>query len=314
MTKEQRRYLKNMLRREPYLFLDQIHDKLAGKYNKSWSTSCIYKTITIHLKLSLQQITMMATQANQAERLVYKANLSCYEDPAMFVFVDETMVGKNASRRSRNWAPKGGDAPIGWEAFMDPECDIGVYSMIAAVDINGFIPSVAQPVFRASGDTDRNLMRGTINADYFEQWLEFTLVPQLGLVGLNQKRSVVVMDNARVHNMERVEKIIRDAGADIVWNAAYSPDLNPIERCFRQYKSELKRLRYIYPNLVDRHICALDCVTRKNMINYYGGKAFDGCIRNLPNEELLARAKNFVTTVLCGVACGEARKRRRLNT
>jgi len=77
----------------------------------------------------------------------------------------------------------------------------------------------------------------------------------------------------------------------VIWCARYSPDLNPIEETFHQYKSYLKRNSREYVDS-EWHLLHLDAlkfsVSRKNMINYYGSRRMDGCIKNLPthsNEE-----------------------------
>ena len=81
--------------------------------------------------------------------------------------------------------------------------------------------------------------------------------------------------------------MIEAAGAKLVWNAAYSPELNPIETCFHQYKSVLRRnSEHFNQDLLGVHYFALrTSVTRTNMINYYSGSALQGCIRNLPSVQ-----------------------------
>jgi transposase len=55
------------------------------------------------------------------------------------------------------------------------------------------------------------------------------------------RRTVVVLDNASVHKHPGVVAAIEGAGAIIIWTAAYSPDMNPIEKCFNQYKAYMLR-------------------------------------------------------------------------
>jgi len=54
------------------------------------------------------------------------------------------------------------------------------------------------------------------------------MVPTLGRYDLGQPRSVVILDNATIHKDPRVLDLIEAAGAKLVWNAAYSPELNPV--------------------------------------------------------------------------------------
>ena len=70
------------------------------------------------------------------------------------------------------------------------------------------------------------------------------------------------MDNASIHNSTRVREIIENAGAQLIYTAPYSPELNPIEYMFGEYKKSLKRLSH--SGTIDWLTChwkALDSVT-----------------------------------------------------
>ena len=53
--------------------------------------------------------------------------------------------------------------------------------------------------------------------------------------------SVLVMDNAQIHQNGRVAQIVESAGCLLLYLPAYSPDLNPIEKGFSVFKSSLRR-------------------------------------------------------------------------
>jgi hypothetical protein len=203
------------------------------------------------------------------------------KDPSIFCFVDESAVGKNASRRRRGWSRRGQPA----EKYALFEEGVGTnatrYTLLGAVDINGFIFEACDIVFRRT--SERNSGTGTIDANRFVAYVKDKLVPTLGNYDRGEPRSVVVMDNATIHKDPRVLEAIAATGARLVWNAAYS-ELNPIEMCFHQYKSVLRRnVEEFKIDEIGVHYFALcTAVTRTNMINYYGGTAFEGCIHNLP--------------------------------
>ena len=64
---------------------------------------------------------------------------------------------------------------------------------------------------------------GTVDSERFVAYVREKLAPQLGNYALGEPRSVVVMDNARIHKDPRVRQLIEATGAKLIWNAAYSP-------------------------------------------------------------------------------------------
>jgi transposase len=45
------------------------------------------------------------------------------------------------------------------------------------------------------------------------------------------------MDNASFHHSEQIESMCREAGVKLVYLPPYSPDLNPIEEFFAEFRS-----------------------------------------------------------------------------
>ena len=75
-----------------------------------------------------------------------------------------------------------------------------------------------------------------INATLFEDWVEKCLVPTLS------QGDVVVMDNLSSHKGERVEQLIKAAGAELRYLPPYSPDMNPIEKAYSKLKAFLRKI------------------------------------------------------------------------
>ena len=152
--------------------------------------------------------------------------------------------------------------------------------MVGAVDINGFIIESCELIRRTPANV-HDLDYGTVNSARFLQYARSHLIPNLGNYHLGEDRSIVVMDNASVHGEELVN-LINASGAIIIFQSAYSPDLNPIEYCFHQFKAHLKRHNFEYgrhPILAYHQ--ALQSVTPLNMRNYYRKI---GSIQNVPND------------------------------
>ena len=64
-------------------------------------------------------------------------------------------------------------------------------------------------------------------------------------------RSVVVMDNCRVHHNGRIGSIFEAQDILHMYLPPYSPDFNPIEKAFSVLKNQLKRARVLTGNNQD---------------------------------------------------------------
>jgi transposase len=78
-----------------------------------------------------------------------------------------------------------------------------------------------------SGYTDKVL---------FNYWIETQLCPVL------KEGQCVVMDNASVHKSPLVNELITKAKCTLIYLPAYSPDLNPIEHCWANFKKYLRKI------------------------------------------------------------------------
>lgn len=88
---------------------------------------------------------------------------------------------------------------------------------------------------RHDGLTAPFVLDGPINRLSFEAYVEQILVPTL------KPRDVVIMDNLNSHKGDAVWRMIRKAGAHLLFLPAYSPDLNPIEQVFSKLKTLLRK-------------------------------------------------------------------------
>ena len=76
---------------------------------------------------------------------------------------------------------------------------------------------------------------GPINGCVFLAWVTQFLVPTL------KAGDVVVLDNLGSHKGAAVRRVIRNAGAPLLFLPPYSPDLNPIEMVFAKLKTLLRK-------------------------------------------------------------------------
>lgn len=77
-------------------------------------------------------------------------------------------------------------------------------------------------------------IEGATDTDVFCAYVSDVLSPTLSA------GDIVVMDNLSAHKAQRVRELIEARGARLVYLPPYSPDFNPIERCWSKIKTFLR--------------------------------------------------------------------------
>jgi len=131
------------------------------------------------------------------------------------VFIDETWVKTNMTRLT-GWCHKG-------QALLS-KITSGHWKTLTFIG-----------ALRLDGLTAPFLIRGPINRDSFETYVEKILCPTL------RPRDVVIMDNLNSHKGKFVRALIRKAGAHLFFLPAYSPDMNAIEQVFAKIKTLIRK-------------------------------------------------------------------------
>ena len=104
--------------------------------------------------------------------------------------------------------------------------------MLAALDYKGFM--------------SWKCTEGTFTRKKFHRAFSKKIVPHLNPWPL--PRSIVVMDNAKIHMFKELENAVHQCGARIIFLPPYSPELNPIEVCFGQLKRWIqKHANLVFP-------------------------------------------------------------------
>jgi transposase len=86
---------------------------------------------------------------------------------------------------------------------------------------------------------------GTCNTILFNIWLEKVLVPEL------MPGQVVILDNASFHKSKTSIEIIQKAGCKVLFLPPYSPDLNPIEKFWANFKRRVREILTLCSNLAE---------------------------------------------------------------
>jgi transposase len=87
---------------------------------------------------------------------------------------------------------------------------------------------------RLDGATACLALDGTTDTESFRAYVREVLVPTL------RPGDIVVMDNLSPHKSGQTTALIVNAGAEVLFLPAYSPDLNPIEKMWSKVKSLLR--------------------------------------------------------------------------
>ena len=136
-------------------------------------------------------------------------------DPARLVFIDETWAKTNMTRT------------CGWQARGKP--------LVAKVPHGHWQTMTFLAALRHDRITAPFVLDGPINGNAFTIYVEQVLVPTL------KPGDIVVMDNLGSHKSSKVRRLIRAAGARLLFLPPYSPDLNPIEQVFSKLKTLLRK-------------------------------------------------------------------------
>lgn len=108
------------------------------------------------------------------------------------------------------------------------------------------------------------IFEGAMNTRVFESYVEQMLVPTL-CTG-----DCVVMDNLSSHKSEKVRQLIEARGARLIFLPPYSPDLNPIEKCWSKIKTALRAAKArTFESLVTALAKALDSVSLADIQSWF---------------------------------------------
>ncbi len=113
---------------------------------------------------------------------------------------------------------------------------------------------------RTSGWVATMTIEAATDGDIFRAYVEQVLCPQL------HPGDIVVMDNLAAHKVDGVRQRIEQTGASVRYLPPYSPDFNPIEKCWSKVKQLLRGAKArSLPRLEQAITDALAAVTPHNI-------------------------------------------------
>lgn len=81
------------------------------------------------------------------------------------------------------------------------------------------------------------MLEGSVDTESFQVYLKQVLGPTL------RPGDIVVMDNLSVHKVSGLTELLTARGARLEYLPPYSPDLNPIEKCWSKIKTSLRKAK-----------------------------------------------------------------------
>ena len=219
LTEFEQLLLLQSLLHKPTLFLQELQEILYRATGKAVHASTICRTIKYH-GFTRKKVQVIALQRSEELRLQYMAEISAFP-PEMIIWIDETGSDRRNTVRQYGYSLRG-LTPVSHELKVSGKR----ISAIAAMSTRGI-----EDVYTVSS---------SVNGETFQEFICQCVLPiVLPFDGYNS-HSIVVMDNASIHHLERVRDIITGVGARLVFLPPYSPDLNPIEEVFAKVKKCLR--------------------------------------------------------------------------
>ena len=84
--------------------------------------------------------------------------------------------------------------------------------------------------------------------------------------------SIVVLDNAAIHHVDGIKRMIEEVGALVMFLPPYSPDYNPIEAAFGKVKAIIKAYEqeasFEEMDIVDLVLTAFSHITQEDCISW----------------------------------------------
>lgn len=117
---------------------------------------------------------------------------------------------------------------------------------------------------RLDGSTTCMAIDGATDTEVFQTYVRKVLCPAL------RPGDVVIMDNLAPHKNQETLNVITQAGGQVLFLPAYSPDLNPIEKMWSKVKNFLRGAEArTQTALIEAIGLALQTVTAQDAINWF---------------------------------------------
>ncbi|EHS64526.1 uncharacterized protein PGTG_22314 [Puccinia graminis f. sp. tritici CRL 75-36-700-3] len=269
LTSEDCTFMLQLVRNEPGLFLDEIREKVYDATGTLLSVEAVHENLVNNLLITLKKAETLNSRKCLLKKYRYVARMSFY--PANYlVFTDESAICDRALLRTHSRSPCGTPAAR-YIIRQNPER----FSILPAISINGII------ALKVRDDTYTGIK--------FEHFLKWTLLPRMNKYP--SPNSVLVCDNARIHRGRYIEAICDKFGVRVIYLPPYCLELNPIELCFANVKSHLRRTQAL--SVTDQPEALIHRACVKVMTASLCHKLYRHCGYVVPSLEHPSRPRRF---------------------
>ena len=198
----------------------------------------------------MRRISISRSDMDRAEFMMQVDSM----DPAFFIWVDETGCDRRTFLRRMAYGVRGATPKNVMLQVRGKRL-----SAIAAMSVRGI--------------EDVVINEGNVDGDTFCNFLETNIFPLMLPFDGSSPRSVLILDNASIHHVERIYQLAEAKGCLLWFLPAYSPDLNPIEEVFSKVKAVIKNNEIAFQSCANDTLsllmyAAFTSVTQADCHNY----------------------------------------------
>lgn len=142
-------FLQNLLDEEPCLYLDEIHSRLIHMRGIDVSFATIWRAL-LRLAITNKAVSKESAERNDLLRATWQGDMAQYDDPSVFMFLDESAVDNRTPQRSMGWSLRGQPCTRRATFLRGTR-----YSILPALTIDGI---VALDIFEGSVTREKFVM------------------------------------------------------------------------------------------------------------------------------------------------------------
>ncbi|PPQ84969.1 hypothetical protein CVT26_008289 [Gymnopilus dilepis] len=218
LTSAHIKFLQGTIRHSPDIYLDELKELLEDRIGLEVDESTIWRALR-RSGFTMKKLTRDALERNEERRGLFRLHYGQNYTPEQTVFVDESSFDRRTSVRGKAWALSGQRA-VRKCFFVRGRR----YSLLPALSFEGIIWA--------------KVVEGSFTKRLFQEFIAELLDR---MQPFPAPKSVIVMDNARIHKNQDIVDMIHARGMRIVYLPPYSPDYNPIELAFSTIKAFVRR-------------------------------------------------------------------------